>query len=72
MSLGDTFRANLAYHILRVRREGMLVKQIEFKSGYNRRYIQRIISGEQSNPTLLFVESMAIALGVPVNDMFAK
>lgn len=72
MSLGDTFRSNLAYHILRVRREGMLVKQIEFKSGYNRRYIQRIISGEQSNPTLLFVESMAIALGVPVNDMFAK
>ena len=67
--LCSRFRENLSHHYKTVRGRGVLVKQIEAKSGYNRRYIQRIISGQQSNPTLMFVESMAVTLGVTVDEL---
>lgn len=39
------------------------------KAGYDRGYVRRVITGEKPNPTLLFVECMATALGVSVADM---
>ena len=67
--LCSRFRENLSHHYKTVRGRGLLVKQIEAKSGYNRRYIQRVVSGQQSNPTLMFVESMAVTLGVTIDDL---
>lgn len=48
------------------RRAEVPMKCIVAESGYSLDYIRRVIRGDQNNPSLLFVEAMAGALGVSV------
>ncbi len=49
-------------HVLNVRRRS--IESLALDSGYSERYIERLIRGDQSNPTLLFVDSVSRALNV--------
>ena len=59
--LCSVFRKNLAAEIEKY--PGTLVG-LAYKSGYSVSYLRRILNDDRKNPTLLFVECMAVSLGV--------
>ena len=61
----DTFRQNLR---AAMRSSPMTADQICKRAGYNDRYVRRILAGHH-NPTLLFVECMAITLDITVEQL---
>lgn len=58
--LGNAFAERLAQAI---KADGRTLKAIARHAGYNEGYIRRVITGVRPNPTLEFVEVMAITLG---------
>ncbi len=66
MSLNATFRVRLAAAIRSHPDKTLAICQ---RAGYDPSYVSRVLSGARPNPTLLFVESMAGALGVEVWDL---
>lgn len=69
MSLPSVFCANLR---AMVKADPRPMKVIAWRAGYNEKYIRRLMYGIQRNPTLLFVESMAEALGVCPLEMMKE
>lgn len=65
-SLNTTFRANLSAAIESHPDKTWVICE---RAGYDVSYVRRVLSGARPNPTLLFVESMAGALGVEVLDL---
>lgn len=55
----NTFGQRLR-HVLDVRQRS--IASLALDSGYSERYIERLIRGEQNNPTIFFVDSVARAL----------
>ena len=69
MSLYDTFRRNLADAI--ALHPGTF-QAICDRAGYNRGYVRKVLTNRKVNPTLLFVECMAGALGVDPLDLLGR
>lgn len=67
MILATTFRKNLR---AAVKSHPLTTKAISQRAGYDYAYVRKVLSGSMSNPTLLFVESLAGALGIPPTDLF--
>ena len=65
MTLTTTFRTRLREALDR-RKSEVPMKVICHQSGFSVDYIRRLARGEQSNPTLVAVESLAAATGVSV------
>lgn len=64
--LNDAFRANLRRAMqAHPDKVGVICR----RAGYDAGYVRRVITGARANPTLLFVECMATALGVSVADL---
>jgi transcriptional regulator with XRE-family HTH domain len=59
--LNAAFRTNLARAI---EEHPDKMTAICRRAGYDRNYVRRVVIGARPNPTLLFVECMAGALGV--------
>ena len=57
--IGKQFSARLGEA---VEQDSRSLAEIAKHSGYHRNYIQRVIHGHKTNPTLGFVEVMAISL----------
>ena len=65
MSINSIFRARLV-EAVRACRPELPVKLIAHKAGYSKGYLERLMSGRKSNPTLQTVESLAAATNVSV------
>ena len=64
--LNAAFRANLRRAMQAHPDKRMVICR---KAGYSEGYVGHVLSGRRPNPTLLFVECMATALGVSVADL---
>lgn len=69
MTLPATFRANLRAALEADPRPR---KAIARTSGYSDSYIQRVVNGAKTNPTLLFVWCIAQTLGVDPLDLLRE
>lgn len=58
-ALGKVFRARLTSAVLSDRRS---VPQLAVQSGYSQTHIRAVMDGARPNPTLAFVETMALTL----------
>lgn len=68
-NLYDAFRDNLESAIAGY--PGTFVSICK-KAGYDRRYVRKVLTKAKANPTLLFVECMAGALGVDPLDLLGR
>ena len=66
MTLQEIFRAKFRARVLADPRS---VRTLADVSGYSESYISRVINGSKPNPTLAFVETMAVTLNVPLADL---
>ncbi len=69
MKIFPTFRENLRAAI---KAHPLPTKAICFKAGYNYAYVRKVMSGSKTNPTLLFVESMANAMDLTAWDLLRE
>lgn len=66
MTLQEIFRTNFR---ARVDADPRSVRILADISGYSESYISRVVNGAKPNPTLAFVEAMAVTLNVPLADL---
>lgn len=64
--LSAAFRANLRRAIAAHPDKRTVICK---RAGYSAGYVGHVLTGHRANPTLYFVECMAIALGVSVADL---
>ena len=69
MTLHEMFRRNLRAAI---KASGLTIKVVSYRAGYDYAYVRKVMGGAKSNPTLLFVESMAGAIGVPPQELLLR
>ncbi len=62
----STFRSRLKAEIASQNRS---VYWLARRSGYSEEYIRRILTGARTNPSLLFVECMAVSLEMDPLDL---
>lgn len=69
MTANAAFRKNLR---AAMKASPMLIKDICKKAGYDISYVRKVVGTNQVNPTILFAECMAQAVGVELVDLFKE
>lgn len=50
--------------------KGLMIKDIAARSGISESYIYRLENGERKVPSVVIIEKLAVALGVPASQLF--
>ena len=69
MTANTTFRTNLR---TAMKSSPMLIKDICRKAGYDPAYVRKVVSSNKVNPSILFAECMANAVGIKLTDLLQE